>query len=177
MTVAIFTHFLPAARIHSVGAWLKELDSDTLRSHFGLSLSANGIDHLISKWERDTNHHFLIANHDYQWAGLLHIATLEDAVEFGVIVRKQNRRCGIADRLVSEGITWAQNRNYRNLFMHCVAENHAIQRLCRKNHLTFRNSYGDIEGSMQLPRVSWKSLFRETVQRQANWYFFARAVL
>ena len=170
-----FTHFLPATQMGRFGAWLKSLDRETLRNYFGVSLNHHGINHLISKWKRDASrHHFLIAHKSEQWAGVLHIATLNDGVEFGVIVKKEFRRQGIADQLLGEAIVWAQNRGYQNLFMHCVAENQAIQKLCAKHHLIARNIYGDVEIEMKLPKPTWRSLYRESISRQHNWYHFLK---
>jgi hypothetical protein len=54
--------------------------------------------------------------------------------------------------------------------MHCVAENQAIQKLCAKHSLIARNIYGDVEVEMKLPKPTWRSLFRESIARQHNWY-------
>ena len=171
--MTVFTHFLPETQISRYGSWLKTLDPQTLRNYFGISLSAEGINRLIRKFKQDkANHHFLIAHHDGHWAGVIHIACLDDAVEFGVIVKKEFRRHGIADQLLSEAITWAQNRGYHTLYMHCVIENQAIRYLCDKHGLQSRNIYGDVEGYMRLPKANWRSLWKEYWQRQANWYYF-----
>jgi GNAT superfamily N-acetyltransferase len=168
-----FTHFLPVTQIARFGTWLKSLDGETLRSYFGISLNHHGINLLVSKWKKDpSSHHFLVAHQEHQWAGVLHIATRDDSVEFGVIVKKEFRRHGIGNQLLSEAIVWAQNRGYQNLFMHCVNENQAIQKLCAKHNLITRNVYGDVEVEMKLPEPTWRSLFREGIQRQANWYSF-----
>lgn len=151
--MTVFTHFLPETQISRYGSWLKTLDPQTLRNYFGISLSAEGINRLIRKFKQDkANHHFLIAHHDGHWAGVIHIACLDDAVEFGVIVKKEFRRHGIADQLLSEAITWAQNRGYHTLYMHCVIENQAIRHLCDKHGLQSRNIYGDVEGYSAYPK-------------------------
>jgi len=173
-----FTYFMPTTQFRRVGNWLKSLDADTLRSYFGFSLNQNGIDHLVTKWKINTaNHYFLIAHRADQWVGILHIATFNDEVEFGVIVKQEFRRQGIADQLLNEAITWAQNRGYQKLFMHCVVENQVIQRLCEKHQLTICNTYGDIVGEMKLPKANWRSMLQESIQRQANWYYFVRECL
>lgn len=167
-----YTYFMPNTQMRRICAWLKSLDAETLRSYFGFSLNPKGIDHLINKWKREpANHHFLIYHQDDQWAGVLHIAISNNVIEFGVIVKKEFRRQGVADRLLGEAIVWAQNRGYQNLLMHCVVENHAIRRLCDRHQLTIRNIYGDVEAEMSLPRANWRSVVKESIQRQTNWYF------
>ena len=79
--MTVFTHFLPETQISRYGSWLKTLDPQTLRNYFGISLSAVGINRLIRKFKQDkANHHFLIAHHDGHWAGVIHIACLDDAM-------------------------------------------------------------------------------------------------
>ena len=173
--MTIFTHFLPITQISRYGSWLKSLDPQTLRDYFGFSLSKDGINHLMTKFKRDANaHQFLIAHKDHQWAGVLHIAKAKGGVEFGVTVKKEFRRQGIADLLLSEATTWAQNRGFDSLTMHCIIENQPIQRLCDKHNLASRNMYGDLDAVMRLPKPTWASLVKENIQRQANWYYFLR---
>ena len=105
---------------------------------------------------------------------MLHIAKAKGGVEFGVTVKKEFRRQGIADLLLSEATTWAQNRGFDSLTMHCIIENQPIQRLCDKHNLASRNMYGDLDAVMRLPKPTWASLVKENIQRQANWYYFLR---
>jgi len=87
-------------------------------------------------------------------------------------VKKEFRRQGIANQLLSEAITWAQNRGFQTLYMHCVVENLAVRHLCNQHGLSSKNIYGDVEGQMRLPKANWRSLWKEYWQRQANWYYF-----
>ena len=174
--VTIYTRFLPQSHISQYGTWLKSLDTATLRAYFGIGLGPKGIDSLVRKFKKDfAHHHFLVAEKNSNWVGVIHIASYQDTVEFGVIVQKEFRRQGIADQLLGEALIWAQNRQYKKLIMHCIVENSPIRKLCQKHGLIAQNVYGDIEATMNLPKLNWLSVYKEAIQRQANWYCYLKS--
>jgi RimJ/RimL family protein N-acetyltransferase len=89
-------------------------------------------------------------------------------VEFGVIVHKDYRGQGIANQLLEEAILWAQNRGYRELYMHCLGWNKPIKHLCDKHGLHPRNVYGDSEVQIELPYANWVTLNKEIAIKQRN---------
>lgn len=174
--VTIFTRFLPQSHISQYGAWLKSLDPATLRAYFGIGLGPKGIDSLVRKFKKDfEHHHFLVAENNSKWVGVIHIASYQEIVEFGVIIRKEFRRLSIADKLLGEALIWAQNRQYKKLIMHCIVENSPIRKLCQKHGLIAQNVYGDIEATMNLPKSNWLSVYKEAIQRQVNWYYYLKS--
>ena len=174
--VSIFTRFLPQSHISQYGAWLKSLDPATLRAYFGIGLGPKGIDSLVRKFKKDfAHHHFLVAENNSKWVGVIHIASYQETVEFGVIIRKEFRRLSIADKLLGEALIWAQNRQYKKLIMHCIVENSPIRKLCQKHGLIAQNVYGDIEATMNLPKSNWLSVYKEAIQRQVNWYYYLKS--
>ena len=174
--VTIFTRFLPQSHISQYGAWLKSLDPATLRAYFGIGLGPKGIDSLVRKFKKDfAHHHFLVAENKSKWVGVIHIASYQETVEFGVIIRKEFRRLSIADKLLGEALIWAQNRQYKKLIMHCIVENSPIRKLCQKHGLIAQNVYGDIEATMNLPKSNWLSVYKEAIQRQVNWYYYLKS--
>ena len=174
--VTIFTRFLPQSHISQYGAWLKSLEPATQRAYDGIGLGPKGIDSLVRKFQKDfAHHHFLVAEKNHKWVGVIHIASYQDTVEFGVIIRKEFRRLGIADQLLGEALIWAQNRQYKKLIMHCIVENSPIRKLCQKHGLIAQNVYGDIEATMNLPKSNWLSVYKEAIQRQVNWYYYLKS--
>jgi RimJ/RimL family protein N-acetyltransferase len=174
--VTIYTHFLPQSHISQYGTWLKSLDPATLRAYFGIGLGPKGIDSLVRKFKKDlAHHHFLVAENNSKWVGVIHIASYQETVEFGVIIRKEFRRLSIADKLLGEALIWAQNRQYKKLIMHCIVENSPIRKLCQKHGLIAQNVYGDIEATMNLPKSNWLSVYKEAIQRQVNWYYYLKS--
>jgi RimJ/RimL family protein N-acetyltransferase len=175
--VTVYTRFLSQSHIGKYGSWLKCLDPVTLRAYFGIGLGPQGIDGLIRKFKKDlAHHHFLVAQIDNKWVGVIHIASYEDTVEFGVIIQKEYRRMGIADQMLGEALMWAQNRQYKKLIMHCIVENYAIRKLCQKHGLIAQNVYGDVEATMNLPKSNWLSVYHELIQRQVNWYYYLKSL-
>ena len=145
------TEFLARDQFSKYGSWLKNQDSQTLYDYFGCVTGQKVIDSLVQGFIGHPNdHHFLIAKVNGQWAGTIHIATHTQEVEFGVIVALLHRRQGIANIMIDQAITWARNRFYTDLYMHCIERNSAIKRLCQKHDLKVRNMMGDSEADLVL---------------------------
>ena len=87
-----------------------------------------------------------------------------------MIVGLQYRKQGIANVMMDEAITWARNRYYRDLFMHCISWNSPIKHLCQKHGLVPRNMMKDSEANLQLEPPTPATFFKEqmTVARR-NW--------
>ena len=164
--------FLPENEVNQYGSWLKEQDPDTLRDYFGIVINAYGIDRLIEKLGSEPHQHaFLVAQQNGIWLGSLHIAKSPHFVEFGVIIKKEYRRQGIANLLLSEAITWAQNRGYQELYMHCIEQNSAIRHLCQKHGLEPTTVHGDVDAKLKLKPISWQSILKELISRQNNLFY------
>jgi len=165
------TEFLSRNQIAKYGSWLKAQDPQTLHNYFGYSMGQHAIDSLVKKFEcNPKNNHFLIAKVDGQWAGTIHLATHGQEVEFGVIVALQYRKQGIANTLMDEAITWARNRYYKDLFMHCISWNRPIKQLCQKHGLEPRNMMGDSEANLTLQLPTPTTFFKEQMSvAKRNW--------
>jgi len=165
------TEFLTRNQFSEYGSWLKGQDPQTLHDYFGYALTNKAIDSLTKEFSLNPkSHRFLIAKIDGQWAGAIHIATRGQEVEFGVIVALQYRKQGIANALMDEGITWARNRYYKDLFMHCISWNRPIKRLCNKHGLMPRNMMGDSEANLILQPPTPATFFKEQMSvGKRNW--------
>ena len=165
------TEFLSRDQYSQYGSWLKAQDPQTLHDYFGYTTGQEAIGLLINQLiSNPKRNHFLVAKINGQWAGTIHIATLEQEVEFGVIVAPQYRKQGIANVLMDEAITWARNRYYRDLFMHCISWNRPIKQLCQKHGLVPRNMMGDSEANLTLQPPTRASYFKEHMSNSMrNW--------
>jgi GNAT superfamily N-acetyltransferase len=165
------TEFLPKDQFSEYGSWLKAQDPLTLHNYFGFSMGEEAIDSLIKQFSSTPkSNHFLIAKIGGQWAGTIHIATHGQEVEFGVIVSLQYRKQGIANAMMDEAITWARNRYYKDLFMHCISWNRPIKQLCQKHGLVPRNMMGDSEANLTLQPPTPATFFKEQmIVAQRNW--------
>jgi len=168
------TQFLDPDKYYLYGQWLQEQDSDTQQIYFG-SLGPGIIESLVLRIETEPDRHaFLVAANCAGWLGTLHIAEVTPAqVEFGLIVHKNYRGLGIGDDLLTQGITWARNRGYTELFMHCLTHNKAIRHLCDKHGLEPRDLGGDSETKIALAPATWITVNQELVTRQRNLFYMA----
>ena len=165
------TEFLSRDQYSQYGSWLKAQDPQTLHDYFGYTIGQEAIDLLIDQLiSNPKRNHFLVAKINGKWAGTIHIATHEQEVEFGVIVALQYRKQGIANVLMDEAITWARNRYYKDLFMHCISWNRPIKHLCQKHGLVPRNMMGDSEANLTLqPPTPATVLKEQMIIAKRNW--------
>ena len=168
----ITTEFLHPSRYAEYAVWLKAQDAETRQLYFGISIADEGIDSLVKKIQAEPGkHYFLVATELNQWVGTIHLAINSDEVEFGIMVKQQNRRQGIADAMMSEALVWCRNRGYTRLFMHCMEHNRPIRHLCVKHGLQTRNMYGDIEAQLHLDPATWCSVADEIqINCRKIWY-------
>lgn len=165
----ITTRLLTHNEYASYGKWLKRQDAETLRLYFGCPMSKESIDTLVKKICNDpTNHEFLVAEKDGKRVGCVHIGISGQEVEFGIIIDKKLRGQKIGSKLLSEAILWARNRNYNNLYMHCLSWNQPIKHLCAKHGLAMSSMYGETEVKVELPPRTFQSLVKENTTKQSQ---------
>jgi RimJ/RimL family protein N-acetyltransferase len=166
------TQLLTVKDRYRYGDWLKAQDDETRRLYFGISTGAGLIERLIERIEAEPDRHeILIAQNCDGWLGTVHIAKINTTtVEFGIIVHKDYRGEGIGNAMLEEAIVWARNRNYSELFMHCLGRNKPIQHLCHKHGLLPRSIMGDSEVNIHLNPPSWVTVVQEAGIKQRNVY-------
>ena len=166
------TEFLAVKDHHCYGDWLMSQDDDTRYLYFGVTSGADLIERLIKRIEAEPDQHeILVAQNSAGWLGTLHVAKIDTTtVEFGMIVHADHRGQGIGNAMLEEAIVWARNRNYTELFMHCLGWNKPIQHLCQKHGLMPRGILGDSEVNIHLNPPSWATIASEVGIRQRNVY-------
>jgi GNAT superfamily N-acetyltransferase len=167
----IVTEFLSLKDYPKYGEWLKQQDAETRELYFGIASADSIVDSLMKQIQRDLeNHYILVAKEDDRWVGTVHIATSGTQVEFGLLVLPICRGEGIASLMLEEALAWARNRNYKELFMHCLTWNKPINHLCHKHGLSTQNMYGDSEVRIQLDPPNLITLSKEVGIKQRNLY-------
>ena len=165
----IITEFLPFDQFDKYGDWLKSQPDETKELYFGVAGSDHVINSLMDRIRTfRMDHWILVAKDQGKWVGTLHIATDGTRVEFGLIVDANRRGEGIASTMLEEALTWAKNRGYRDLFMHCLGWNKPIQHLCHKHGLKPHNVYGDSEVQITLGPPTWFTVAKEVGIAQRN---------
>jgi RimJ/RimL family protein N-acetyltransferase len=166
------TEFLSSKHHYQYGDWLKSQDDETRQLYFGVTGTPGLVESLIERIEAQPDRHeILVAKNCTEWLGTLHIAKISDSeVEFGILVHKDYRGEGIANSMLEEAIVWARNRDYTDLFMHCLGRNKPIQHLCQKHGLLPHNMMGDSEVKVKLNPQTWATIASEVGIMQRNVY-------
>ena len=166
------TEFLTNQNHYRYGDWLNSQDAETQQLYFGVASGTGLIERLVDRIEAEPGQHeILVAQNCNGWLGTVHIAKINSTtVEFGMIVHKDYRGEGIGNAMLEEAIVWARNRNYSELFMHCLGYNKPIQHLCQKHGLLPRSIMGDSEVNVQLNPPSWVTVVQEANIKQRNVY-------
>lgn len=174
----ITTRLLTHNEYPSYGDWLKSQDAETLRTYFGYPINHEGIDDLVNKICKDpTNHEFLVGEKDGVRVGCVHIGIAKKEVEFGIIIDKELRGQKVGSKLLGEAILWARNRNYHDLYMHCLSWNQPIKHLCAKHGLAMSSMYGETEVKVELPPPTFQSLVKEATTKQTQlWHLMLEKI-
>lgn len=168
----ITTEFLGKSDYYRYGDWLNSQDDDTRYLYFGVASGTGLIERLVDRIEAEPDQHeLLVAQNGTSWLGTLHIAKINSTtIEFGIIVHADHRGQGIGNSMLEEAIVWARNRNYSELFMHCMGWNKPIRHLCHKHGLLPRHILGDSEVNIHLNPPSWATIASEVGIKQRNVY-------
>jgi GNAT superfamily N-acetyltransferase len=166
----IATRFLTINEFELYGDWLRDQSPETLADYFGIGVNITYINNLVDGIESNPEeHYFLIAQQGTTWVGVIHMARIsEHDMEFGVMVSEHHRHQGIADQLMSEAITWIQNRGYDTLYLHCVTWNRAMKHLANKHGLVMQEDHGDTDVCSRIPPASMISYAQEAATHNRN---------
>ena len=167
----ITTEFLAEQDYPKFKDWLDNQDEETRQLYFGVAGSNHIIETLMERvLSNPADHYFLVARDGNRWAGTVHIAVHNRTVELGIIVHEDYRGQGISNILMDEVITWARNRGYTDMYMHCLGWNSAIKHICHKHGLNTVNMMGDTEAELKLPPANWVTVAKECWAKQRNLY-------
>ena len=163
----ITSRFLTQEEYPQYATWMKSQSTKSRNIFFGYQVSDENIDDLVQGIVANPDdHHFLVLEKSDAWIGTLHIArTGKNDVEFGFMLDQHYRGVGLGDRLMDEGLTWARNRGYNEVFLHCVASNKPVQFLCHKHGLKVTTEYGESETKAKLPPADLYSITKEVAVR------------
>ena len=169
------TEFLPHNEHWRYGDWLQEQDPETLHMYFGISGGQGLVESLMLRIEAQADaHEFLVAKNCTGWLGPLHIAEIDNKkLEFGVIVRQDLRGVGIGSDLIEQGIVFARNRGYEELYMQCLSHNLQMLHLCDKHGLQPRHHDQESQVAAELPPATWITLTQEIMLRQRNQFYMS----
>jgi RimJ/RimL family protein N-acetyltransferase len=145
---------------------LLRLDRDNRRMRFGMAVSD---DFLLDYSSRLGDMRCLV--YGFFAGGEMHAAAemrqigdmwSEDA-EGAFSVERDFQNRGIGTELLGRVIRAARNRKIARLYMNCLAENHKMQRLCRKYQAELHFDQGDVVGRVLPALPTYTSLWEEAL--------------
>lgn len=103
-----------------------------------------------------------------EFVGVAHLApdASEASAELGLSVDGCARGKGYGYALLQRAVLHATNRDYRVLFMHCLAENRTIMHMARKAGLTLVISAGEADGRLELEERTQAGALKEMIEDQ-----------
>jgi GNAT superfamily N-acetyltransferase len=145
---------------------LLRLDKDSRRMRFGMAVSdAFILDYSSRLCEmRGVIYGFFIDHEMRAAAEMRQIGdswSLDAEGAFSVEHEYQNR--GIGTELLGRIIRAARNRGVGRLYMNCLAENHKMQRICRKYEAELVFDHGEVVGRVIPALPTYISLWEEAV--------------
>ena len=115
---------------------LKKLSPEDRYTRFCYNIRDEQIDQLILQiLYNQPDHHLFTATNWDTIVGFGHLAREGSNWELAVSVDSDVQGQGVANKLMSFMIPWAQIHGVHNVFMHCITHNQKIQHLARKHGL------------------------------------------
>lgn len=151
--------------------FMKERNLSSRSMYFGVAIDEESIDRFVDRMiENSDKHHVVVAEDDLlDVVGIIHIARMNDhEVEFGVMVAEAYRGQGISSRMIDYALTWCQNRNLRDVYMHCLSYNAPILHLVKKHGLEVSSDHGDADARVTLPASNFLTIGHEALLQQQN---------
>ena len=158
--------------LDTYGRHLRNLSPEDRYTRFCYNARNENIDQFIlSVLYNQADHHLFTATVDNAIVGFGHLAREGNDWELAVSVDSSSQGQGIADRIMSFMIPWAQIHGIHNVFMHCITQNQKIQHLARKHGLrTVQRDGQEITSQVELPRPTAVDYTNEFLKEQRELY-------
>ena len=151
---------------------LKNLTPEDRYTRFCHNVKDEQIDQLILQiLYNQPDHHLFTAQSWNNIVGFGHLAREGSNWELAVSVDSEVQGQGVANKLMSFMIPWAQIHGVHNVFMHCIMQNQKIQHLARKHGLrTVERDGQEITSQVELPRPTAMDYTSEFIREQREIY-------
>lgn len=169
---------IPVQRLGAIAAdeyleHLLALSPDDARLRFGSAVSVDTITKYVRGIDFEVDEVFGVHGEGLKLMGAAHLAFHGEFAELGVSVLPAQRERGVAAALLARAAEHARNRNVRQLFMHCLAENAAMIHIARKANMDVIIDSGDADAHVSLPPLDSQSLQDEAFAERLALYDFA----
>lgn len=158
--------------LDSYARHLKKLSPEDRYTRFCYNIRDEQIDQFILKiLYNQQDHHLFTAQSWDTIVGFGHLAREGTDWELAVSIDNDAQGQGIANKLMSFMIPWAQIHGVHNVFMHCITQNQKIQHLARKHGLrTIERDGQEITGQVSLPAPTAIDYTSEFLREQREIY-------
>jgi len=145
---------------------LLRLDRDNRRMRFGMAVSD---DFIVDYASRLSDMRCLV--YGFFADGVMHAAaemrqigeSWSTDAEGAFSVEREYQNRGIGTELLGRIVRAARNRGVSRLYMNCLAENHKMQRICRKYEAELHFDHGEVVGRVLPALPTYISLWEEAV--------------
>jgi len=115
----------------------RDIVGEDRRLRFGVMLPDESIESYLDRSVIGLGYRnqWFVVEHDNKIIGTCHANIYEGGktAELGITVSSAHRNQGLGSQLFERGTTWTRSRGAADMYMHCLAENRAIQQIA-KNH-------------------------------------------
>lgn len=131
---------------------LKRLSPDDRRLRFFSGISDAGIKAYVDRLDVDERDFLFGASvNEGELIAAVHVAAFGDGeAELAVSVDEAHRRRGLAQQLFERALLYVQARGFKTLYVNCLAQNVAMQRLVKKYEATVTSEDGTKLGTLLL---------------------------
>ncbi len=148
---------------------LLRLRPDQRRLRFGTSVANARIVEFVEGIDPDKTHILGLFGVDLELVAAVHIAIIDTgAVELAFSVDAPFCRCGIGKALMDRALSWARNRGYSRVHVHCLTENFPMRRLARGAGMALTTEGGETNALIELPSATPLSFLEESLSEAAG---------
>lgn len=132
----------------ALAAHFLALDAEDRRLRFGTSPGNAAVSAYVEGIDLARDCVYVVHDEALRIVGAVHVAITGAAAELGLSVLPAHRGEGVGDALLRRALTFLRNRDAREVFVHCLAENRAMLHLARRNGM--RVAFEGAEGGARL---------------------------
>lgn len=144
------------------------LSAEDRRLRFGLAVSTEFLADYVAGIDFTRDQVFGIFGDAFELIAVGHMGRAGDVAELGLSVLDAYRREGLAKRLYTRAKQRATAQGRRALWIHFVAENHAMARFTRELGMDVKVSRGEADAYLALPAASPLQIGFELYQCQID---------
>jgi len=141
----------------------KRMDKEDLRLRFGYNITDFMLEKYINEsWDAKKSQWFAVFESPEKVIATVHVSLYNDEAEMGCTVEKEHRNLGLGNALFRRGATWASASGVRKIYMHCLSENKAIQKIAKNNSMNVITiGSEEKEAKVSLPRIDFAAPYRD----------------